>query len=68
EYDEAEAMELFKLDGKREGIKEGIKEGRESSLVTSIQNLMRNLNMTCDQAMEVLGVPINERADLRSKF
>ena len=68
EYDEAEAMELFKLDGKREGIKEGIKEGRESSLMTSIQNLMHNLNMTCDQAMEALGVPINERAELRSRF
>ena len=38
EYNEAEAMELFKEDGRKEGRKEGIKEGILSTLITLVQD------------------------------
>jgi len=47
EYNEAEQMELFKEDGRREGREEGLEEGRAEgqgkTLLESIQNLMDTL-------------------------
>ena len=63
EYNETEAMELFKEDGRREGHKEGRKEGRNEERISAIHNLMEKLKMTADQAMEILGIPISERSN-----
>ena len=54
EYNEAETMELFKEDGRRE------------ERVTAIHNLMKKLKMTAEQAMEVLGIPVSERSSYMS--
>lgn len=54
EYNEAEAMELFKEDGRRE------------ERVAAIHNLMKKLKMTAEQAMEVLGIPNSERSSYMS--
>ena len=54
EYNEAEAMELFKEDGRRE------------ERVAAIHNLMKKLKMTAEQAMEVLGIPVSERSSYMS--
>ena len=50
EYNEAETMELFKEDGRRE------------ERVEAIRNLMKKLKMTAEQAMEILGIPTTERS------
>lgn len=52
EYNEEETMQMFK--------EEYLEEGREESLASSIRNLMKNLKLTAEQAMESLGIPENE--------
>ena len=53
EYNEAEAMELFKEDGR--------KEGREDERFINIKSLIETLNLTPDQAMDALKVPSESR-------
>ncbi len=48
EYNEAEAMELFK------------EEGREEGKVEAMHNLIKNLGITAEQAMAAIGIPENE--------
>ena len=50
EYNEAEAMELFKEDGRRE------KE------IENIHSLMETLKLTTKQAMDALKIPLSEQA------
>ena len=49
EYNEEEAMQLFR------------EEGREEATVSLLANVMRNLGVTATQAMEILGVPASDR-------
>lgn len=44
-------------EGRREGIAEGIAEGR----LEDLKNLMKNLSIPLEQAMELLGIPMEER-------
>ena len=60
EYDEAETMQMFK----EEGRKEGIVEGRKESLVESIKELMKNLKISTEQAMDALGIPEDKRQEI----
>ena len=39
------------------GINEGITIGSEDTKTTDIRNLMKNLKMTAEQAMEAIGIP-----------
>ena len=55
EYDEAETMALFK--------EETRKETRKETLKSSIINVMNNLKLSAEQAMDVLEIPQEERAD-----
>ena len=64
EYNEAEQMELFKEDGRREGLAEG----QEKTLVESIRSLMDTLDLTVDQAMDALRIPDDQRKNLVSKL
>jgi hypothetical protein len=43
--------------GEKRGRQEGRQEGRESTTILSIANLMKNLHLTAEQAMEALEVP-----------
>ena len=54
EYDEAEAMELFR--------EEGREEGRDQTILEVASNLMGELGYTADRAMEFLRVPKAERS------
>ncbi len=45
--------------GRQTGIKEGIKEGE----VVAIRNLMKNLHMTVEQAMETLEIDKSKREE-----
>lgn len=42
--------------GVEEGRKEGIEQGIEQSKISDIKNLMKNLKLTAEQAMEALGI------------
>ena len=58
EYNEAEAMELFREEGRAEGRQEG----REEATTGNLASLMRTLGLTAHQAMDALGIPEAERA------
>ena len=48
-------------EGREEGIKVGHKKGREEEKLNSIRSLMKKLNLTLEQAMDVLDVPKSEQ-------
>ena len=54
EYNEAEAMELFREEGRAEG--------REEATAGYLASLMRTLGLTARQAMDALGIPEADRA------
>ena len=56
EYNEAEAIRLFKL------------EGREESLLSNLKTLMKKLKLTVEQAMDMLDVPPEARKALAVKL
>ena len=58
EYNEAEAMELFREEGRAEGREEG----REEATAGNLASLMRTLGLTARQAMDALGIPEADRA------
>ena len=49
-------------EGKKEGIKEGIKEGRAESLF----NMMKNLKLTMEQALQGLNIPESQWDEYRA--
>ncbi len=51
-----------------EGREEGREEGKETALITAIHNLMKNLNKTAEAAMELLGIPLEERGGYLEKL
>ena len=65
EYNEKEAMELFKEEGREEGREEGLEEGmekgREKERVSSIQKIMAKLGYTAEKAMDFLDIPKEEQ-------
>lgn len=48
-----------------EGMEKGIEKGIELSLTDSIKKLIKNTNLTIDQAMNVLEVPDDKREKYR---
>jgi len=48
--------------GMQEGMQQGMQQGIESAKIESIVNLMRNLKLTAEQAMDALGIPENEQS------
>ena len=61
EYNEKEAMELFKEEGREEGLEEGMEKGREKERVSSIRNIMESLNLPIEKAMDALRIPKEEQ-------
>ena len=53
EYDQEQHMKWLR----EEGYDQGHEDGKEDNLVTNIQALMKNMNISVQQAMEVLEVP-----------
>ena len=56
-----EGREKGLLEGREEGLLEGKQEGFNDSMLHSIQNVMESLNITVEQAMEILKVPTDRR-------
>ena len=64
EYNEAETMELFKEEGRAEGRQEG----RKEESLSVIKNTMANANCSSDRAMELMGIPKEERGKYAEKL
>ena len=47
--------------GRKEGHKEGLQEGRNQAHVVDIRNLMNNMNLSAEAAMNALGISEDER-------
>ena len=47
--------------GMAEGREKGMAEGREKAIVTAVRNVMKNMGMTAEQAMKMMGVPDSEQ-------
>lgn len=84
EYDEEgvmavkrqEAREEGLAEGREEGLAEGLAEGREKGRaegladanLKSIKSIMNKLNKSADEAMDILDIPMNERAVLKQQL
>ena len=55
----------IKQSGVEEGRKEGRAEGSLDALVTSLRNLMKNLSVSADEAMKLLGVAESMKPKLK---
>lgn len=55
-------------EGMREGMREGLQKGAKEKLLENLTMLMKNLNLTIEQAMDALGVPSEDRAEVRSRI
>lgn len=51
----------IRKEGKLEGKAEGVKEGKKEEKLNSLKQIMINLNMSIEEAMNALGIPENER-------
>ena len=60
EYNEAETMELFRQDGRKEGMDE--------TRVESIKNVMEGLKYTAQQAMDLLKIPAADQSKYLAKL
>ncbi len=69
EYNEEEVMELFKresfLEGKAEGLamgrSEGLTLGESRAHLNDVKSLMNNMNLTLENALDILGIKGDER-------
>ena len=57
EYSEDEIKEMFKKDGLEEGLQRGV----EKTRISDVRNMMQELGLTLEHAMDVLKIPENER-------
>ena len=65
-----EAMELLTDEAEKRGMERGMERGRERGLqqgkeserIFSIRNIMANLQLTAEKAMDVLSIPKSEQA------
>lgn len=59
---------LLRYMARADGELEGGAEGRAEMLLASIRNIMANLGLAAEAAMDALGVPQDERASYRDKL
>ena len=62
------AFEEVRQEGIELGIEQGIEQGIEMTRLNSIRNLMENLKISAQQAMDLIGVPNGEQAELAAKI
>ena len=64
ECDVDKVMDYLKQEAKENGHAEGLAEGRMEMQLSSVRAIMKNLNMTPIQAMDVLNILEEERGNL----
>lgn len=60
----AEGRQKGLAEGRQEGLKEGLKEGVLTSLLKSVKSLMKNLNISMEQAMNSLSIEPEYRSKI----
>jgi predicted transposase YdaD len=55
-------------EGRKEGREEGRKEGRETANLNSIKNLMETLEISAENAMDLVKIPAEEREKYLAKL
>ena len=65
-WDQERALEVrakeAREDGRQEGLSQGLSQGILETTLTSICNVMKSMNFSVEKAMEVLQIPVEERA------
>lgn len=54
--------------GREEGLKEGMEEGTETILLANIRYLIETMQLSAEQAMNALRVPVEDRARLSAQL
>lgn len=62
------AMQQGMQEGMQQGMQKGMQKGIERAFMLSIQNLVKNLGMTEEEAMEALGIPESEHEKYRGQM
>ena len=57
-WDEEKAKEFYESEARAEGRAEG----KEATIIATIRNLMESLNLTSQQAMDAMKIPVAEQA------
>ena len=60
EYNEAEAMKLFFLDGERKGRKEGRREGRKEGRNATFYEMVQDGDISPERAAQKLGLSVKQ--------
>ena len=62
EWNQKDFEEAIREDGIEQGMARGRDEGRAEGLTSSIRHVMSNLGVSMEKAMDVLQIPLTERA------
>ena len=54
-------------EGMEQGMKQGLKQGMETTRAANVAALMKNMSVSAEKAMELLGIPAEERDALAKK-
>lgn len=67
---ESEVSKMCNLsDGvERQGIEKGLQQGLQTARYEAVKNLMKNLNLTCEQAIKALGISVKEWEDIKDLY
>lgn len=69
---EMELQEKGREEGREEGLKEGMEKGMEkgmeTNLLANIRCLIETMQLTAEQAMNALRVPVEDRARLSAQL
>lgn len=63
-----ELLDKYENRGLERGISQGISQGKIETLLQNIQALMKNMKVTAEEAMKILDVPVEERAEYLAKL
>jgi hypothetical protein len=63
-----EKVAAGKAEGKAAGLAEGKVAGKQDALLSSIKNLMKSMKLTAEQAMDAIGIPVDEQAFYSAKL
>ena len=67
-HNEASALYAAKEEGIAEGIERGIAKGAFNNMLESIRSLMKNMNLSMDQAMAALNISDADFSKYREKL
>jgi predicted transposase YdaD len=63
-----EIFDQVKEMGREEGLAEGLVEGKAEGIILSLKNLIHNAGVSKEQALQMLGIPMEERPTYLTKL